>query len=113
MPRRRLLLFGVSVALAVVALIALLLPPRATSINWANAENIRNGMTVGEVEAILGGPARDDSTGPLEPAVMLWTRGQLLRWLSDSLSVSVYVEDGLVMTHVCEAMHRVEESPLV
>lgn len=112
MTRRSLLLFGQSAAIAVLAVCALLLPPRSSAINRENAEKITNGMTVREIEAILGGAARDDSTGPVEPAVMLWTRGKRMRWLSDSVSVSVYVEDGLVATHVCEEMRRVQESPI-
>jgi hypothetical protein len=34
-------------------------------INQENFDHIHVGMTLAEVEAILGGPARDESTGPL------------------------------------------------
>src|SRR5690349_6879996 len=36
-----------------------------TAITPANAARIQPGMTLAEVAAILGGPARDESTGPL------------------------------------------------
>jgi hypothetical protein len=36
-----------------------------TAINRENAAKIRVGMTLAEVEAILGGPARHESTGPV------------------------------------------------
>jgi hypothetical protein len=68
MTRRRRFLF-LSLAAAVVALAigVWLLWPR-TAITWENYERIQIGMTLAEVEVILGGPARDESTGPLVPA---------------------------------------------
>src|SRR4051812_12875345 len=59
---RRLLLFSVPAALVAGLLAAWLLWPR-TAITRENAERVQVGMTRAEVEAILGGPARDDSTG--------------------------------------------------
>ena len=66
MPRRRVLLFGsvASVAALAFGLWALQAPPSAISVQ--NAAKIKKGMTVAEVEAILGGQARDESTGPTE-----------------------------------------------
>jgi hypothetical protein len=64
---RRLLLFVPSTGLVGLAVAAWLLWPR-TAIKRANAAKIKEGMTLAEVEAILGGPARDDYTGPTEPA---------------------------------------------
>jgi hypothetical protein len=61
---RRMLLFGLPAAVVAVAVSAWLLWPR-TAITRENADKIRMGMTLAEVEAILGGPARDESTGPL------------------------------------------------
>jgi hypothetical protein len=63
MTRRRLLLFGLLAA--VTGLGGWLLWPRS-AITRENAAKIQIGMTLAEVEAILGGPARDDSTGPFE-----------------------------------------------
>jgi hypothetical protein len=63
---RRLLLFAVPAGLAVALIAAWLLWPR-TAITRENAEKIQVGMTLAEVEAILGGPARDDQS-PGDPA---------------------------------------------
>ena len=54
-------------ALAICTIVCTLSPilVHGSSITRANAERIHEGMTLAEVEAILGGPARDESTGPL------------------------------------------------
>jgi hypothetical protein len=62
-PRRpRLLLFAVSAGLVALAVGAWLFWPR-TAITRENAAKIQPGMTLAEVEAILGGPAREETTG--------------------------------------------------
>jgi hypothetical protein len=62
--RRRLVLALILLACAVLAgASAWLFWPR-TAITRANAEKIEEGMTRAEVEALLGGPHRDDATGP-------------------------------------------------
>jgi hypothetical protein len=66
MTQRRRQLFGLSAALVAVALAVWLLGPR-TAITAENAEKIQVGMTRAEVEALLGGPARDEAGGALEP----------------------------------------------
>jgi hypothetical protein len=63
MPRRRLLLLALPVALVLLGVGALVLWPR-TSITRENAEKIEEGMTLAEVEALLGGPARNESGLP-------------------------------------------------
>jgi hypothetical protein len=45
------------------------LPWPRSGINRENARRIQPGMTLEEVEAILGGPARDEASGPLAPNV--------------------------------------------
>jgi hypothetical protein len=60
--RRRLLLF-ILASVAVLAVGAWLLWPR-TAITRENAAKIKEGMTLAEVEAILGGPARNESDMP-------------------------------------------------
>jgi hypothetical protein len=66
MRYRRLLLFAIPITLAlIVTATAWLLWP-STAITCENAAKIKEGMTLAEVEAILGGPAREESTGPLE-----------------------------------------------
>jgi hypothetical protein len=64
MNRQRALLVGLlGVALATGAT-AWLLWPR-TAVTRENAPKVRVGMPLAEVEAILGGPARDEATGPV------------------------------------------------
>jgi hypothetical protein len=65
--RRRLLLFGLPATAVVVALVLWLLWPR-TAITPENAAKIRAGMTLAEVQAILGGPPRSEATGRLAAA---------------------------------------------
>src|SRR4051812_18163811 len=65
MTRRRWLLLGMVVAAAVLAAGLWLIQPPRSAINGENAAKIRRGMTLAEVEAILGGPPRADSTCPL------------------------------------------------
>jgi hypothetical protein len=63
-PRRRHLLLAMPATLVTLAVGAWLFWPR-TAITPENAARIQPGMTLAEVEVILGGPARDESTGPL------------------------------------------------
>jgi hypothetical protein len=70
MPARRRLLLVAVVSTAVVLVVGLtawLFLPR-TAITRENAARIQVGMAVAEVVAILGGPARDESSGPLASA---------------------------------------------
>jgi hypothetical protein len=64
LSRRRLLLFVPVAVAAVLALGAWVFWP-CTAITRENAAKITEGMTVAEVEALLGGPARDETTGPV------------------------------------------------
>lgn len=66
MCRRRLLLFAPPTALLLLGIGVWALWPR-TAITRENAAKVQAGMTCAEVEQILGGPARDDSTGPVAP----------------------------------------------
>jgi hypothetical protein len=108
--RRRLLLFGLPVALVLLGLGILALWPRPSAINPENDANIRDGMTRAEVEDLLGGPARNESglpdnfindafvvTNPLRPG------GRPLdeqRWASPGYLVVVLFDDsGRVVRH--------------
>lgn len=73
---RRVLLLGVVAATVLVA--ALFFWSRQSSINEQNFARIENGMTLSQVEAILG-PARDESTGALFAA----TRQEVQQWRSE------------------------------
>jgi hypothetical protein len=83
---RRPLLLTLAATLLVTLVAVWLLWPR-TAITRENAEKIRPGMTLAEVEAILGGPARDESTGPpasdLSEALEAYDRPGRLKWQSD------------------------------
>jgi hypothetical protein len=60
MNRRRLLLVGFASTAAALGIgVCLLWPRDRPGITRANRERIREGMTLAEVEAILGGPERD------------------------------------------------------
>jgi SmpA / OmlA family len=93
MTRRRHLLLTLPVALVLVAAGGWLLWPRpASAITRENAAKINVGMTLAEVEAVLGGPARDEATGAIamdnlevvehhpgpEERESLWTTNQLI-----------------------------------
>jgi hypothetical protein len=62
MTRRGLLLFGLLLGSLALGASVWLLWPRS-AINAENAAKIQGGMTVSEVEAILGGPSRDETAG--------------------------------------------------
>jgi hypothetical protein len=127
MTRRRLLLFALPAALVLLGACAWVVWPCA-SITQENAERIQSGMTLAEVEVILGGPARQDTTGPVSPdgfdgeaipdgnvfesgvagddeEVVGWDR----RWLSDTVFVMVrFDRDNHVLEVRCRPMYRVE-----
>jgi hypothetical protein len=64
MPRpRRFLFLSLAAVVAVLAVGLWLLWP-GTAITRENAERIEEGMTLADVEAILGGPARNESDLP-------------------------------------------------
>jgi hypothetical protein len=61
-------MFAIPIALALLGAGGWLLWPRA-AITRYNAAKLEAGMTLAEVEAILGGPARVETTGPVEPDI--------------------------------------------
>ena len=65
MTRRRMLLIALFAALGVLGVGGWALWPR-TALTRENAAKIQLGMALGEVEALLGGPARIETTGPTE-----------------------------------------------
>jgi hypothetical protein len=87
---RRLLLFGLPAVLSVALVAAWLLWPR-TAITPENYEKIQAGMTLAEVEAILGGPARDETAGPPRTAMIQSVRPDR-EWNSDRVSIWVYLD---------------------
>ena len=64
MTRRRLLVFGLPASLMLLAASGWLLWPRPTAITRGHAAKIQKGMTLADVEELLGGPARNESDMP-------------------------------------------------
>ena len=119
MNRRRLLLIAVSVTLVMIGVGVIMLrqmPPR-TAITRANAAKIQPGMTLEEVEDILGGPARFVPSGrisyslagvagfdPAAPRPPEWTSDEVLvlvyldgnRCVQRCVAVDVRREDGVI-----------------
>jgi hypothetical protein len=65
MTRRRVLLLGPVAVAAVMATTIWLTWPPPSAISPENAATLKEGMTLAEVEQILGGPARDERSGPI------------------------------------------------
>jgi len=118
-PRRRLFVaLGLLAGLMLTGVVAWLLWPR-TAISRENAVTIREGMTLTEVEAILGGPARDETTGPVEVGFLAQKRYatatplQRHQWKSDEILVTVECDpEGRVWSCVTTLVRRVDESPI-
>jgi hypothetical protein len=102
-----------------------------TSITADNGAMIKEGMTLADVEGILGGPARDESSGPLEASEREALEGQDLQavarffrrlgtdtnntrlWVSDRAIILVNVfPDGRVSPGGCLPVRRVDTEPL-
>ena len=117
MNRRRVLLLG-SVVVVVGVAAAWLVWPR-TAITRDSVAKIKDGMALAEVEMILGGAARDESTGPvqcdendgwverehqkidainaaLDDAVRCGRAVKMYQWLSDSVCVVVWADQRVV-----------------
>jgi hypothetical protein len=128
--RRRLLLIALTVvALASLGTIWLLQRQSQSAITCENAAKIKEGMTLAEVQLLLGGPARDETTGPVireEPPEFAPpdARGRRFRitilelrphleWLSDQARVWVHIDaDGRVTECTYFPTRRAEESLL-
>ena len=122
MTRRRLLFFGLLATLTGLGVGGWLLWPR-TAITRENARRIQVGMTLAAVELILGGAARDDSTGPVEmesseivelaPISDLDLDGGRHDWKSDHVLVEVVFDRNRQVAEVSVIpMRRSDESPL-
>jgi hypothetical protein len=122
--RRRLLVFGLLATLTGLGLGGWLLWPR-TAITRENAAKIKRGRTLAEVEAILGGPARNESTGSVEkdvddepprvtaprlPRADEWTG---YAWLSDNVQVLlIFDADERAIGIEAHPMRRIPETTL-
>ncbi len=117
--RRRLLVFGLLASLLVLGVRGWVLWPRmATAITRESAARIQENMTLAEVEALLGGPARDETTGPLEDLGMgdpLGNRGVVVfrTWKSDLVSIwAGFDEDNRVTGRIIVYTRRAPENLL-
>jgi hypothetical protein len=99
MGLRRFIVFAITSAAITSALLVLwpLCISRPSAINKQNIVKIRNGMTLQEVEEILGGPARDEISGakyvqwlPIMP-LTLNKRGA--EWIGPNAAVFVGLDD--------------------
>ena len=130
MTHRRVLLLGSVAVVAAVAVMGWSLWPAPTAITTDNAARIKDGMALAEVEAILGGQARDEATGPVErieppefappdPRGISYRieivdmRANVQRWESDQARVWVHFDDNGIVTD-CQvfALRRQEEGAL-
>ena len=99
MTRRRLLLFALLSAIVVAAACTAVVRPRPSAITRENEARIRDGMTLDELQAILGGPPRDRSTGPTDydPNGVTHVPGRppparvttISEWISDEVLIRV------------------------
>jgi hypothetical protein len=132
MTRRRLFAIACIVALAACAIGLWLLWPAPSAITRENAAKIKDGMTRAEVEAILGGPARDETTGPIDidttthedadvegmhmlmlARVFLADEHPSLVWRSDYVIIRMRLDaDGVVSVCRVVPVCREPESPL-
>jgi hypothetical protein len=129
MIRRRLLICGTLAGFILLGIGLWLFAPR-TAITRENAARIEQGMTLAEVEAILGGPSRNDATGPVvadedeEPMRLechqyitamqriAGDRGPV-HWQSNRVIVSVsFGDDGRVRACSCILTRPADEGPL-
>jgi hypothetical protein len=94
--RRHLVLFGMFAGLLALGVCGWVLWPRSPSeITRENAAMIKRGMTRAEVESLLGGAARDDSTGLVtyDWETSFFRSGRVPRnpsvWRSDHVQVEI------------------------
>jgi hypothetical protein len=110
-PRRRLfIVLGLVACIVMAAGVAWLLWPRRPAITRANAAMIEKGMTIGDVEALLGGPARDESTGVLDPDLKIAPGNLWREWRSDEVIIHVLIDrNGRVSARTVLAVRRVTD----
>jgi hypothetical protein len=114
--RRHILLLALPPLFAALALAVWLLRPDS-AITLENVDRIELGMNLQEVEAILGGPARDESTGPLtsdrSEALAAYDRRDRPKWQSDTAVIWLSLDnDGNVCGVSRVRVWRVEQGPL-
>jgi hypothetical protein len=98
-------LVPLAVLLCLFGALAALLSPRSCPVTKASSERIREGMTLAEVEALLGRPPGDYSTGPTRLISKEWKSIEqverdfgrpVLHWDGDEGVVWLIVDSGVV-----------------
>lgn len=116
--RRRLLLFGFVALLVVFGAAVIVAWPKSTAITPENAIKIQKSMTLTEVEALLGGPARNESALPRPPIQikLSWETSQKAEvkcWASHDYAILVgFDEFGRVLWHRLCNIYRSQKSLL-
>ena len=117
MMRRRVLLIGLLSTVAGVTIGAWMLWPPHPVITRESFETIDAGMTLGEVETILGGPGEFDENGdPMaglgySVAISKGNEWPWLRWDSERASIWIQVDAGnRVVGRCCQS--RPAENPV-
>ncbi len=131
MPRPHLLLRLALPAVAVAVAVGVWLAWPRTAISLENYARVQKGMTVGELEGLLGGLPRNESTGPLvyddgiyqgccrilphwahryEP----WRKHpNSYEWISDEAIIYVFLDDDdRVSSHGLYPVRRADQNPL-
>jgi hypothetical protein len=121
-------LFVVIAILVAAFVVAIVMWPDRSAINAENAAKIQAGMDLATVEELLGGPARDESTGPLAAArcdndkvgrAFLCAErvgcdvacSEPSEWVSNTAVIFVDFDEGRVRWHACMPVRRVYQSP--
>lgn len=114
--RQRLLLLGLVTGSLVLGAGFWVLWPRPSAITVENAEKIRTGMSLADVEILLGGPPRNETTGPLdcksdrrhwvERNAHYLPNDAKMTWSSNTASVCVSVNaSGEITQFECQSFH--------
>ena len=94
------------VRLAFVLAVCLLIPACKNKVTKANYDKIANGMTLAEVEKILGKGTKEEGDGSgtaaqfgiAVPTAGTAGRGEIYKWESNTNTITVGFRDGKVVT---------------
>jgi hypothetical protein len=104
-------LFLVLAGLTVLAVEAIVLWPREDRITRENCDHIRKGMSLDEVEAILGPPG-DYRTGPTNGGSPFFVK-ERYRWSGDTAEIEMRLDSSKRADQVsCWPANRVAQDPI-
>jgi hypothetical protein len=110
--RRRFLVLAILGAAVAMPVVVWLLWPRPSAITRENAERIQLDMTLTEVEAILGGPPRDETGGWRIPSRQHVARRPDAEWIGPQCAVCVNLHEGRVTLAYPLDVIEPDENPL-